>query len=160
MAFAQRVLNARMIRVNACWYVPSVGGRHHEIRREGTVAVNPKNGAVFANVRIAFIAPRTGPTRQVAFNGDEVAHGMGINTLTQRHHVPAGFMTRDGAQGHVITTPSVPFPDVDVRATNGRGFGSNENLSRARGRDGVLLLSESSNLVASFGPRRHARWYG
>jgi hypothetical protein len=96
----------------------------------------------------------------MTLNGDKIAQSVRFNTLTQRHHTSAGFMARDGAEWDVVSTPLIPFPDVYVRATNGRGLGLDKHFSGARRWNGMFLEAEPSNFGAGLGPRRHCRWYG
>ena len=148
-----------MTGVEAFRNVSCVDGRDDEIRCKSPVAVDAKDGTVLTDMGVAFLATRAIPASEVALDGDQVANVVGRNPFPDGHDRPAGFVAGDGAQGDVVPAPFVPFPNVNVRAADGRGLGFDEDLAGARGRDGMLNLSEPTDLGPGLGPRRHGCWY-
>ena len=152
---AKRVLNRGVFGLQPSRDGPCIDRWNDEIGRKSAMVVDAKNGPVFTDVGVSFVAPRTRPTCQMTLDGDQVTDVTVHHAWPDGSNLSARFVAGDRSEGDVLAAPLVPLPDVQVGAADAGRPGANQHLSFARNWDRMLHEVEAIGFVADFCPRQH-----
>jgi hypothetical protein len=94
----------------------------------------------------------------MAFNGDEIPNGMGLHAKAKSDHFTAGFVTGNGSEWYVFSTPLVPLPNVNIGAAYGCRMGFYQNFTFVRRWNRVFYSAETTYGISSLCPSKHGFW--